>query len=107
MIHQSERDALAQQIKKGDYQVASNIYQEMHMRYVNRRYLQRFIEGKNQCTGARAGSHQPLDMYKAVAEAIRQRLERDQDNTGQANEIRQRLIDQITRDTTPHQPVAL
>ena len=55
MIHQYERDALHQQIKKGDYQVAANIYKSKHIRQINRRYLQRFIEGTNNPTGARAG----------------------------------------------------
>ena len=106
MIHQYERDALHQQIKKGDYQVAANIYKSKHIRQINRRYLQRFIEGTNNPTGARAGSHQPIHMYEAVAEAISTRLQRENNTTDQATDIRKRLIEQITRDTKP-QPMPL
>ena len=107
MIHQSERDALRAQIKKGDYQVASNIYQKNHNRPIGRRYLQRFMEGISNPSGARPGSHQPIHMYEAVAEAVRRRIQRENETTETARAMRYKLIEKIRRDTTPAKPIAL
>lgn len=107
MIHQSERDALRQQIKKGDYLSAAQIYKEKYIRQIGRRYLQAFIEGHNNPTGAHPGSHNPLHMYEAVAEAVRQRIQRENAATEQARAMRYKLIEKIQRDTKPASPVPL
>lgn len=106
MIHQSERDALRTQIKKGDYEVAAKIYKDKHIRQVGRRYLQRFMEGLNNPSGTRPGSHQPIDMYEAVAQAVRERIQRENETTERARAMRYKLIEKITLDTAP-KPVAL
>lgn len=103
MIDQSTRNALKAQIRKGDYEAAAQIYQKVVNRYITPRYLQKFIEGQKNPTGQRPGSHHPLKMFSAVAEAVRQRREREQYNTSAAN----RLLETLMRDANHHQPIPL
>ena len=102
MIDQTTRDKLRQQVRKGDYESAAKIYQKIVNRYVTPRYLEKFLKGQKNPAG-RPGCHDPLKMFEAVAEAVSQRHQNQLDTTEKAN----RLIEQITRDTTPRQPVAL
>lgn len=102
MIDQSVRNRLKDQIRKGDYEAAAQIYKKNVTRYVTARYLQKYLEGQKNPTG-RPGCHDPAAMFAAIAEAVRQRKAREQQATTQANE----LIQQIIRDTTPPQPIAL
>lgn len=100
MIDQATRDKLRQQVRKGDYESAAKIYQKIVNRYVTPRYLEKFLKGQKNPSG-RPGCHDPLKMFEAVAEAVSQRNQRQLDTTEKAN----RLIAQITRDTTPTQPM--
>lgn len=108
MIHQSERDELLKQIRKGDYEAATKIYQNNTMRYINRRYLQRFLEGKNNPTGHRPTAHQPLQMYRAIVQAIANRQQREAEATEQAAQIRNTtLTEQIRQDLDAMLPRAI
>lgn len=101
MIDQATRDILRQQIRKGDYETAAKIYKQIVNRYVTPRYLEKFLKGQKNPSG-KPGCHDPLKMFEAAAEAVRQRIEREQNATQTAT----KLIETILRDTKP-QPIAL
>lgn len=102
MIDQSLRDQLRAQIKPGDWQIAAQIYQNLVKKYISPRYLRKFIEGDKNPTGQRPGVHNPIQMFDAVAEAIRTRQQVERDQTTKALQILQSKI----RIDKP-QPIAL
>ena len=102
MISQSTRDDLRAQIRKGDYETAAKIYQDVVNRYVTARYLEKFLKGQKNPTG-RAGCHDPSEMFGAIAKAVSQRNQREREATERANA----LVKAIMRDTTPAQPMPL
>ena len=46
-------------------------------------------------------------MYEAVAEAVRRRIQRENETTETTRAMRYKLIEKIRRDTTPAKPIAL
>lgn len=92
MIAQSERTALLEKVQgESDYKKAAELYQEKTGRYIHYRYLYKFLSGQRHITGKKPGSHQPLDMYTAVVDAIKKREMEVEEMTGKAREIRQAL----------------
>ena len=91
MITQEQRQTLLNLIKPGDYDRARGIYRQNTGRDISVMYLWKFIKGDKPVTGLRPGSHQPQDMYRAIAESITARL---------AREARlHQMIDQINQST--------
>ena len=95
MISLSERDELAKKLCHSDYSTAASIYTRNTGRKLHYRYLEKFIKGERKCTGKKPGAHQPLEMYRALAEAYRQRIDaekmKEAEMTAQARNIRERL----------------
>lgn len=100
MIDQAIRNNLKDQIRKGDYEIAAQIYQKLVKKRITPRYLHKFIHGTHNPTGQRPGTHDPLRMFEAVATAVRQRQTAAQN----ANTAAQKLIETILIDTKP-QPI--
>lgn len=102
MIDQAIRTELRSKIRKGDYEAAAQIYKKIAKRNITPRYLQKFITGhKNPL--ARPGCHDPGQMFEAIAEAVDQRQRRERQYSDDA---RRRLEEIIRQDTAP-QPIAL
>lgn len=91
MITREQRQLLRQQIKTGDYDRAGSIYLANTGREISTIYIWKFINGHKPVSGRLPGSHQPEDIYRAVAEAITARI---------AREARlHQMIDQINQST--------
>lgn len=74
MINYTDRKIVQEQMQPGDYKVAATIYEKIASRPISEAMLYMFITGKKPCTGSRPGSHQPESMYRAICQAIQQRL---------------------------------
>lgn len=77
MIKQEQRDILKNQINRGDFPVAASIYQQNTGRAISDRMLQKFLTGERQCLGDKPGAHQPEEMFRAIAQAIQRRKDRE------------------------------
>lgn len=102
MIDTEQIDALAAQLQPGDLVGAVKIYEKIAYRQISTSILQKFIRRRHPFTGRRPGSHQPIDMYRAIAQAVAQRCRHEQETTRKAAE----LVMQIIHDTTPRTPIA-
>lgn len=92
MISQDERNELRKRLNaKTDYVRAAHIYEKQTGRSIHHRYLYKLLTGERKVEGTKAGSHQPLQMWEAIVEAIRQRENEGEEMTTRAREIRQRL----------------
>lgn len=92
MIAQSERDALRARIHaQTDYVAAARIYSAKTGRSIHHRYLYKFLSGERAVTGQKPGSHQPLQMWEAIVEAIGQREREAEKMTAEARALRARL----------------
>jgi len=92
MIAQSERKELLKEIKADeDYISAAAIYKQITGRKIYHRYLYRFLKGEIIITGKKPGSHQPLQMWEALVEAIVQRKMKEEMMTREAKAMRERL----------------
>lgn len=98
MISLNERKELEKLLQFSDYKTAAAIYTRNTGKFIYYRYLEKFIKGHRKASGERPGTHRPLDMYIALAEAERQRREaqkvkemKDEEMTAKAREIRERL----------------
>ena len=92
MISQQVRDKLRARIKKGDYNIAANIYMTDVNRYVSSRYLQQFLDGTHKVTGRKDGGHNPLDMFAAITEAVKRREDEERIISNKALEMLQQKI---------------
>jgi len=104
MIDQQQRDLLLREIKTGqqDYEKAAEIYQRLHGRSIHPRYLEKFLKGQRKCNSGKPKQHQPIEMYRCVAEAIAWRREREkrekETQTSEASRIYSNLINKIKQD---------
>lgn len=111
MIDQQQRDLLLANVKTGqeDYETAALIYQKATGLTIHPRYLEKFLKGQRRCHSGKPKRHQPVEMYRSVAEAIAQRHQREkrekETQTSEASRIYQNLIKIIQKDTKP-QPIA-
>lgn len=103
MIHNEQRAALAAQLVKGDLIQAVKIYEKIAKRKIHRSMLEKFVENLHPFRGDAPGSHDPLQMYQAIAQAIAERQQREREATQKAAD----LLQTILRDTKPTQPIAL
>lgn len=77
MIKQEQRDILKNQINRGDFPVAASIYKQNTGRAISDRMLQKFLTGERQCLGDKPGAHRPEEMFRAIAQAIQRRKDRE------------------------------
>lgn len=101
MIDQPTRDTLENQIRKGDYEAAAQIYHKLVKKTITPRYLQKFLKGQKNPTGTRPHSHQPLQMFHALTQAVKERTDRQQQQTQAA----QQLLQTIHSHTTQTKPI--
>jgi len=97
MISLDERKQLEKQLRFGDYRTAATIYKRNTGRSIHYRYLEKFIKGLRLVSG-KTGTHRPLDMYAALAEAYQYRKTTEELDkleaetmTAKAREIREKL----------------
>lgn len=76
MITLEDRKFLLDQMQNGDMRRAKEHYKKATGRSISISYLSMFIHGDKPVTGAIVGSHQPGDIYAAIAAAISERLDR-------------------------------
>lgn len=91
MIKQEDRDTLNNLIMRGDIPRAADIYRKNTNRGISNHSLEKFIKGERKNYGDKPGTHQPEDMYNAIAQAIAERLQR-------AKRL-QKLVDDIREST--------
>ena len=91
MIDQKAREELLRLVKPGDYAEASAIYEQKQGRPIYFRYLEKFLKGDRKVKGENPGSHQPLDMYAAIVDAIKAREQRAAEMTKAARELKAQL----------------
>jgi len=75
MIHKEQIEELRKMVAKGDYTAAATIYEARTTRKIDRRHLQKFVQGQFIPNGRR-NAHNPIHMFSAVSEAVRMRLEK-------------------------------
>ena len=102
MISNEKRQALASQIQKGDLTAAVQIYEKIANRSIHRTMLEKFIKNIHPFNHTDPKSHDPIQMYKSILQAISERRKREREATQQAEQ----LIQTILHDTKP-QPIAL
>lgn len=106
MIAQNQRNLLLLRVKPGDYHAAAQIYHALTGRRIYPRYLQKFLKGERKVTGRKKEGHDPLKMYEAMAEAIKNRGEKEALLAESAAQIyKEKLIQKITGDLSPS-PIA-
>lgn len=91
MINREQREHLRQYVATGDYDNAAKIYLANTGREISTIYVWMFVNGHKPVTGRKPGSHQPEDIYRAVAEAIAARIEREA--------LLSKMIEQINQST--------
>ena len=92
MISQKQRDSLRKRINpKSDYKKAAELYEAKTGRYIHHRYLYKLLTGERKVEGTKPGSHQPLQMWEAMVDAIQYREMKDEEMTGKAREMLERL----------------
>lgn len=104
MIDQEIRTALLQKTIGSDFEAAAQIYEKNTKRPIYPRYLDKFLRGERNPTGRHPASHDPGQMFAAIAEAVAERQRRERQYSEDA---RRRLTELIMRDTSPHQPMPL
>lgn len=92
MIDQAIRNALLEKTIRQDWDKAAQIYKKNNNRFIYPRYLERFLRGYSNPTGRFAGSHQPLRMFEAIAQAVAERQQAERDQTAKALQILQTKI---------------
>lgn len=75
MIDQSKIAELKKLVVKGDYTTAATMYREKTGRTIDRRHLQKFIQGQFTPSG-RKNAHSPIHMFAAVADAVKLRQQK-------------------------------
>lgn len=104
MIDQHQRDLLLSKVKRGqeDYETAAKIYFKRHGMTINARYLEKFLKGLRTCHSGKPKRHEPVEMYRAVADAIKLRHESEEMQkemqTSEARTIYANLIKRIKQD---------
>lgn len=76
----------------GDIPAAVAEYRTLTDRDVSHTTLQKFIEGTRQFNGAKPGSHQPEDLYAAIANVVKARMDRAARKTALVERIRESTI---------------
>lgn len=76
---------------RGDIPRAALIYLQNTKRSISDHTLEKFIKGERKNYGDKPGSHQPDEMYRAIAQAIAERQQRE-------NRL-QKLVDDIREST--------
>ena len=87
MVNTGDLSALRAVTKRGDIQRAMQIYQADTGRLLSERSMQAFLQG-TRYQGIRPGSHQPVDMYRAIAKAVAERQEREKRLNALVKDIR-------------------
>ncbi len=101
-IKKEARKELLQHVIRRDWERAAQIYHKNSKKQIYPRYLERFLRCYSNPTGRNPKSHQPLQMFDAIASAVAERQEAERQQTAHALEILSRKI-HIGRPT----PIAL
>lgn len=93
MISKEDREALKRRVdgRSADYATAAEIYQRITGRSISSKYLYKFITGERMVQGKKAGSHNPLNLYESLVEAVEIRERNEAEMKVRAKELRQRL----------------
>lgn len=91
-ITKEARKELLKHVIRPDWEKAAQIYHKNSKKPIYPRYLERFLRCYSNPTGRAAGSHQPLQMFEAIAEAVAQRQTIERAQTAHALEILARKI---------------
>lgn len=86
---QSNRDELKKLMVRGDIPRAKVIYRTQTGKIISENYIQAFMSGTRKALGG--GLHQPEHIYAAVAEAVKERIEKQK--------RLQNLVDEISAST--------
>lgn len=92
MITQEHRDELRKLLKRGDIPRAALLYEQNTGRSISNSNMELFIKGERKNYGDKPGSHQPADMYKAIAQAISERMLREERLQKLVEDIRESTI---------------
>lgn len=87
MVKTEDLMALRSVTQRGDIQRALQIYAQETGRPLSERSMQAFLQG-TRYHGIRPGSHQPVDMYRAIAKAVAERQERERRLNALVKDIR-------------------
>lgn len=77
MVTQEQRAELMKMLKRGDIARARVLYMINTGRLIAENSLEKFIKGDRPFSGARPGSHQPEEMFRAIAQAVSERHDRE------------------------------
>lgn len=93
MISSEQKEALSKRVVGGasDYNNAAEIYQALTGLSITPRYLYKFITGERKVTGAKPGSHNPVDLYEALVEAVTRREKKESEMKARAKALTERL----------------
>ena len=100
MITQDQRDELKKLSIRGDIQRAVVIYNKNTGREIGIRAMQKFVTGERKNTGINRRAHQPLELYRAMAQAIAERLEKEKRMQNMLADIRRFTIEAAVQATS-------
>jgi len=93
MIPYEDRTKVKEKMIGADLRVAVEIYKENTGRNISHQMLYCFIAGRKPCDGMRPSSHQPVEMYRAICQAIHKRQTQFANQGNIAAEIRAATIE--------------